>query len=570
MPDIDLPVFSFRCNWLEPFTERLSFLTSILSADEGAEQRRIMRLTPRRSFDVDIFLTRNERTFWDLFVSRLGVGELMVPLYWEVVTVKSALVAGVSDRINFDTSSREWQYVELAMLINDSALTYEVVEVAALDANGIDLGSATVNSWPVGTKLLPLRRGEISDTGQPIAITGGMFNVTTRITLTAPNPWEAAVDSSPVYLGLPVFLDEPNWVEPLQVSYERRLVEVDNETGKRYRVDPADRITLGQEHRWFLDGRERLASFRDLIYRHSGRSGGFWLPTFKHDLRLKNSPLAVSAMIQVEKVGFDYIGGPASGREYIAITHTGGTLIRKILSVMPGPGADRETLVLDAALGLDLSPGLVRRISFADTARFDQDDFEITHYGGVDALHECSARFRTFKNTRTAPTPIEYPIAIAEQSSARCGGPAEDPCYDFEAPVFEGFYTRIRLEMYNSDREQPSAGWLFTVITPGTPSSYAIGSSSGDFPNNYNTYLPDFGGMDMKYGVDLPQPQNYRLRQQWFSGTRPPGLAFRMFAKRWDGDEVVLFPQPGSDILADEDGIFTVGGLFPFDYFFVF
>lgn len=423
MADSDLPVFSFRANWKEPMAERLAFLTDVLAATEGAEQRRSVRQTPRRTFEADFLLTDNERSFWDLFINALGGGEVVAPLYWETVTIPATLTATVSDRIDFDTSYREWAYHEgyLALLIRDSALDYEVVEIASVDAGGVDLTAPPSRSWPKGTKLLPLRRAVLEQIGDTEHASAGVATVTAQIRIVGPNHWTPAEDASPVYAGLPVFLSEPNWVEDLTVSQDREIDLLDTGVGLTYQVDATGRVLLGQAHRWYLPGREKLAGFRDLIYRHRGRAGAFWLPTFKADLRLAASAGSSATQIEVENVGYGYTGGPTSGREYIAIKHAGGTILRKVLSVVPGSTNATEKLNLDAALGLALSPGQVRRISFADAARFDTDEFEIVHYGGVDAHHDASALFRTFKNTRTSPTPISYPIPVEGMNGIPCG-----------------------------------------------------------------------------------------------------------------------------------------------------
>jgi len=426
MADSDLPVFSFRANWREPMSEKLGFLTNVLRASEGAEQRRILRDTPRRTYQGDFLLVGPERTFWDLFINKLGGGEVVAPLYWETVTLSSALSAGVSDRIDFDTTYREWTYHVgyLAILMGKTAMDYEVVEIAAVDAGGVDLAATVGRTWPVGTKLLPLRRAVLEQVGTLDHETAGVANVTAELRVIGPNPWTPAADSSPTYTSLPVFLQEPNWVDSLGVQMTRDIDMLDAEVGLTYQVDATGRVLSGQAHRWFLPGRENLAEFRDLVYRHKGRAGSFWLPTFKADFRLVNSPGSGATQIEVENVGYLYTGGPTSGREYIAIKHSGGTILRKVTSVVPGATSATEKLNLDAALGLALSPGLVHRISFVDVARFDTDDFEITHFGGIDGHHEVSARMRTFKNTRTSPLPIHYPQVAGVENADPCGVPA--------------------------------------------------------------------------------------------------------------------------------------------------
>ena len=521
MSDIDLPVFSFRYNWRESLVERVSFLTNILRAEEGSEQRRALRRTPRRSFDVEILLSGPERAFFDVFMNRLSGLEVTVPLYWDVVAIPAATVAGVTGRIDFDTTYTEFE-PGLGILMGKTALDYEVVQISAVDAAGIDLSMDTLKTWPKGTKLIPLRRGIIEDIGQPTALTAGMFSAATRLTLTVPNEWTPAVDSSPVYLGLPVFLEEPNWVEPLTTDYTREIVKMDSETGKQYQVDTLSRVTLGQSHRWFLHGRERLASIRDFLYRHRGRAGAFWLPTFKHDLRLYNSPGGGAVQIEVEKIGWGYANGPTSGREYIAITHTGGTILRKVNSVIAGTLPTTERINLDAALGLALSPGSVRRISFVDTARFDQDDFEIVHHGGLDSLHEMNAVFRTFKNSRVAAEPIDYPIAVSAQSDTQCGGPDDDPCY-------------------RRDPFVPYPGWDYELAwivsqVGGNPTlsvyriNFAGGGGTYDGASNVNTITGPVHSKGSRFDpASNTRTYFLRMKRSWPTGTHqvtfdPPNL----------------------------------------------
>lgn len=425
LPNADsrLPVFSFRPNWQEPMVERVSFLTDVMRAAEGAEQRRSVRQTPRRSFEGDYLLTGPERTFWDLFINALGSIEVVAPLYWEVATLKAAVNPGSGLRINFDTSETEWTYHGgwLALLAGATALDYEVVHVLSVDPLGVNLAEPVKRPWPVGTKLLPLRRcvlDQISDLDHRSA---GVAVVSTQLRVVGPNYWNPAADGSPIYEGLPALLEEPNWVAGLSTAPGRELTLLDTEIGLTYQTNQLGRALSGQAHRWFLTGRQKLAGFRDLIYRHRGRAGSFWLPTFKADFKLAAPATAAATQITVQNVGYAYTGGPTSGREHIAIKHAGGTILRKILSVVPGTTAATERLNLDGPVGLALSEGQVRRISFVETARFDSDEFEITHYGGVDAHHDAASTFRAFKNTRTSPTPIHFPIALTPINDGPCG-----------------------------------------------------------------------------------------------------------------------------------------------------
>lgn len=562
--DSDLPVFSFRNNWREPMTERLAFLTDVLRAAEGAEQRRSLRPTPRRTFEVDLLLTGPERTFWDLFVNRLSKGDIVAPLYWEVVTLTTATVAGTTDRIAFDTSYREWQYHEgrLAILVGASALDYEVVEIAGVDANGVDLAEPTVRAWPRGTKLLPLRRCFAEQIGQVRQPSAAVASVTLQMRVKGPNPWTPAADASPVYLGRPVMLNEPNWNGDLTVDVTREIDQLDVDIGLTYEVDALGHTLYGQAHKWFLNGRQKLASFRDMVYRHRGRAGSFWLPTFKADFVLTNSPGSAATQIEVLNTGFGYVGGPATGREYIAIKHSTGTIIRRITSVIAGTTSATERLNLDAPLGLALSPGQVRRISFIDTARFDTDEFQITHYGGVDGHHEAETTFRSFKASRTAPSPISYPIAAAVQTDTPCG---EDPgeCYYNAPPVFEGWYLKFRVNFTNLTAvDRPNLGFILTGDGWSRSNVDTNPLSTTGFwvvePNEYIECT-----VTTPLGFD---PQELDLQMQFSSGTLGPTTRASTSYRRWTDEEYIpVAPKAGSFSTGNP---FVMGMIFPFNWYF--
>lgn len=563
MADIDLPVFSFRANWREGVTERLSFLTDVLRAEEGAEQRRGVRQTPRRSLEADFLLQGPERTFWDLFINRLGGGEMMVPLYWDIVTLEAPLIGGVSDSITFDPTRREFA-PGLAILSGASALEYEVVEITAITPYGVDLASTVAASWPERTVLMPLRRALLEDVGDLNHYTKGVATATAQVTFNTVNPWEPAEDDSPVYSGLPVFLEEPNWVEPLAVNFDRSTFRLDTSAGLLYQVDSMGRAVLGQSHRWFLPGREKLARFRDLIYRHQGRRGAFWLPTFKADLRLVNSPGSGATQIEVEKVGYGYVGGPSSGREYIAIQHDEGTILRRVTSVIAGTSAATERVNLDSPLGLALSPGQVRQISFADTARFDQDDFEITHFTGLDGHTEASATFRTFKNSRTAPTPTYYPIPASETSFDECGTAPGD-CY-FDPPP--DWFMAVRVDFGINVPVNSNPGWLWWRDGTLKGAQY-IGP-----PNVEKFYSP--GALDQHFFVYMfddvhDVPHDWRLRLQFAAGSVNALSKARVsYQKRFEETWTIVSPQAGSWSFDEGGGLFDIRGLYTSDWYFNF
>ncbi len=572
--DTELPCFSFRANWQEGVIERLTFLSTVLRAEAGAEQRQAVRLTPRRTLEADFLLSGRERAFYDVFMHNLGGVEITVPLYWDVVPLPHGTVAGNTTRLDFDTRWTEFRDARAIIIQSNTAFDYETIMVESVDDNGLELVTATTRSWTKGVRVMPLQRAYIEDMGDLGHPSADVGQVTVSFLVKDDNPWTPLADLSTVYLGLPVYEQEPNWADTLSTQFARDAVRYDPQVGLPYQTDPVGRANVGQAHSYFLAGREELASFRDLVYRHQGRRGAFWLPTFKRDLELRNSPGAGAVAIEVDKIGLQYVGGPGNGREHIIIwTRTGQKIVRKITSATPGSSQDRETLGLDAPLGLALSPGLVRKISFLDTGRFDQDQFEIKHPTSSTGLSEVQSTFRTFKNTRNPAGVISFPIPAAEELAGVCGIDVESNCYEVPfIPVFVGWYAKAYVKWYDTNATYPGI-YVAPDTGPtifGSTNGVWPGTTSVDFPAGIPYRVWDLDGQGMTVYYCNPAVEGATtadLRLQFNSGSHPGhNLENAEFTwTRWANE----FSGPIAPFAGDSGGTpFLIGQLFPQNWYF--
>jgi hypothetical protein len=79
--DAELPLWTIRPNWREGILERLSWLTDVLGGSWGTEQRRALRLSPRRQFEINFNPIDAARSYFELWLHRYGSIEFMVPLF---------------------------------------------------------------------------------------------------------------------------------------------------------------------------------------------------------------------------------------------------------------------------------------------------------------------------------------------------------------------------------------------------------------------------------------------------------------------------------------------------------
>lgn len=417
--DADLPVFPFKVNWENGISERLEWKTDILPDLDGNEQRRGLRLHPRRDFEVTLTLWDAERSFLDLWLHRMVGSEFLFPLWHDSVRSTQEAAQG-QKTIWVDTQGLEFQVGSYALLRGLTAMSFERVEIAAVHSNRIVAVDDLVGTWPKGTRVEPLVRGWMTDQTRMSLVSSKAAQTQAEFQTTRAQLYSEGVDSADQYLDLPVLTQQPNRSDSMDVRHMWSFFESDSNSGRRYRKSEEGRARSSQKHSWFLRGRTNKSAFRSLLYRLNGPLGTIWLPTFNEDMTLAQDAEPGDASIYINEIGFAYTGGPTSGREHIVIHTTTGRLYRKVTGTAVAP-AGQERLVLDVPLPDGLLRQSVRIISWIDTARLENDRIEFNHINAADGMSTVSSIFKTFRNERVAPTVLSYDIPIDAKFDGACG-----------------------------------------------------------------------------------------------------------------------------------------------------
>ncbi|WLJ71134.1 hypothetical protein [Sphingomonas phage Carli] len=395
--DADLPVFPFRINWKNGIAERLEWKTDVLKDFAGNEQRRGLRLTPRREFEVTLTVWDAERSFLDLWLHRMLSQEFLFPVWHDSVRASLPAPQG-QDTIWVDTRGLEFQIGSYGLLRGPTALLSERIEIAEVYDDRIVAAANLVLDWPKGTRVEPLLRGRMTEQTRA-SLSGGRAGDTQAVFQTTREaPYSLGAAPADQYAALPVMMPPPNRSEQIDMNYIWSFFESDSMSGRSYRRSDEKRSMIAQKHSWFLHGRAAKAAFRSLLYRLKGSLMPFWLPTFNHDLQMAVDTAPGASTLEIDAIGFSYTGGPTSGREYIVIdTVTQGRIYRRVTGTAAAPNG-RERLVVDAPFAGGLLRQNVNYISWIDTARLENDRLELTHVNAADGVTTVSAIMRTFRN----------------------------------------------------------------------------------------------------------------------------------------------------------------------------
>lgn len=409
-----LPVWTIRPNWREGILERLEWLTDVMSASaSGAEQRRALRLSPRRYIEITVNPTKRERSFLDLILHSLGSEEWLFPLWFDRAKLTTAAVA-TETRVEFDNTFREHGLGSFALLYYD-AFTWEVISVSATDDDGLDLTDPLDGDWPVGTTIYPLRRARLPVETSLGALTTQVGESVLLFQVSESNDYPEVIPDDLLFEMVPVLATPPNRSETITLDHVRLAQERDNSTGIPYRTDPVDRAFQIQGHSWIVQGREAHSAVRSFLYWLRGRQRSLWLPSFNEDITVTRDAALAAVNLDIEKIGIAYAGGVIPGRDVVIANGTPG----RITEIGVAPTADEERLRIGAGLTAAVPAGSTG--SFMSRSRLNQDTVELLHHTDTDGTMEIAASFQSFADNRDPSGTIYKPIPNAGKFAGQCG-----------------------------------------------------------------------------------------------------------------------------------------------------
>lgn len=381
-------------DWKTPIVERLEWMTDVIPAYRGEEQRRALRLRPRKSYEFAFATEGRDRRLLESAVWNWGARVWAVPLWHEGQSVTTPVAAGASTVVA-DPTDRDLQAGGLAMFVGATARDFEVVEIESAAPGAIVLKRPTAKAWGAGAMFYPARAARLSPDVALPRFTGDVVSGRARFDMTDPDNWTAN-DGGVLYRDLPVLELRPNWTAGVEPAFERTVDVVDAGTGA-WAVDdrwqlPAHSIRAG----WTFLSRADVAAWRARLYALRGRQGAFWMPSWSLDLALVAQVLDAVTSIDVEHQGVtSYLRTDPNRRDIRVELVDGSIFYRRIVSSLE-LDADTERLNLDAAFGRTINPGDVVAISFLTLVRLNSDAIELAFWTGDVA--ESAATLRSFRH----------------------------------------------------------------------------------------------------------------------------------------------------------------------------
>lgn len=405
MTDLTLPAWTFRPDWSGGILESLEWMTSVNQSNTGAEQRRSLRLSPRRTFQESFVVTMNDRTRLNAALAANGAGNWNVPLPWDINPLMQRAALGDQTVYIEDASTSELREGGLVFFRGDDSFNYDVRQVTAINGNALTLDQPLSQPWSLRTKLLPMQRAQLAQQPQFVrkADRSAVYSAAWQVTETNDFTPTAFAES---YQGYPIFRMRPDDTSDLTTQFSRILDVLDTGFSIPKQIDTAGVQLSAQQHAFFLHGRAAHFAFRGLLYALQGRLTPIWLPTYSADMTLAKAIQPGDQTITIKRSGLaDFFTTlPDNMRDIILDPRNAQSpaVYRRVTDVSLDLVSGNEIITVDAPFTQNIYYGDLKRISFMTLARLNQDRVEINHQTDTKGISNSNVTFQSTAENRVA------------------------------------------------------------------------------------------------------------------------------------------------------------------------
>lgn len=359
-------IVTFTQPFEAPAQEQLQWNTTVVTANDGTEQRIRLRKHPRQGIKANYpvhvkDMPKIENSMYGWLSRRWAV-----PLWTEAQSVGN--IASGASTITIDTTKTDFRANSLAYIYesNDKNITVEVTTVAAGSITlRLPLASGYTSAW-----VMPARIGMI--TGSPTKKLFG-HDMSINVGFSFTDNLSFGTGTAPTqFLGEDLYTDETLLGDVLEDPYYTRIDSVDYDTGSFTQFSPWKYVKKKRTLKYILQGMAEINIFRKWLHRRGGRQKPFWIPSFEDDLRVSQTN-AISTSILIYDDNYLTF---SSARKHICIFFTNGTFVIRTIASAATQDALQTNLQLDVTLG-SILPSTIKRISYLSLRRLDTDKVDL-------------------------------------------------------------------------------------------------------------------------------------------------------------------------------------------------
>jgi hypothetical protein len=368
-------VFSLMPDTSKNYTEKMSWVSDIITSKDGTEQRMALNEWP----DTQISMTVHQHSDKLHNLSSLLWGWqhriYQLPLWHRHANLTETAYQELNT-VMCETAYAGFRVGGMAVIWGGFDY-FETVEVEEIQADRIITKRPLIQGWGRGTLVAACRAARLpQETGSTWA-NPDLAEVQLDFVFTDVEV-ETPFEFPTTYRDSPVLLIPPNWVSPLDERNIRNMEIFETALKSRFTVLNNDVPNIVRTHAWFLNSKLRIHQFRRWLYARRGRVVPYWSPSWKNDFTLASKVEVGAISIEVRNVGYRNFYQTRYGRQDLIMFLRDGTkLMRRITSAAQGETTATEILLLDQEISRVIEPKDVEMVSFLGQHRLDADDIEL-------------------------------------------------------------------------------------------------------------------------------------------------------------------------------------------------
>jgi hypothetical protein len=395
----------FVPNWRNGIRDTYEFKTDVFTTRNGSEQRRALRIQPRRAVEATILLDGERmRNFADA-VNRARDGKVEIADFSaEPALVKSTTAAGAT--VLLIESTPLW-------LVNDGTYvlmtgrTAAKVQIDFVDNNTVVLVNPLPKPIGAGAYLLPYLPAQLANSNtlslytNQVATAPVKFDVEPGSVVRTPDdlPFDESAEGDSVQsfgpaailFGRYVLLRKPNYLNRPQVQFNLKFETVDYSRGVVKTFTPVPLVSRTLTATYMAMSRADAMAILDIFVRCKGRAGEIYVPTWGSDF-----PAAMNVADKViQFAGTDFFDTYNEDRAHAAVlirTRSGQLLPREITLMATSGG---NTFV-EFHEDIGVAASEIEQISWMFVSRFAQDSLTIEWV--TNTVANISLSFVTLEN----------------------------------------------------------------------------------------------------------------------------------------------------------------------------
>lgn len=383
-------VWSFRPDWSTGITERLAWLTDVLAAHDGGEQRVRLRDHARRAIEYAFLAEGHDARLLEAITFGWGARLYCLPVWWEADFLATEVGAGATQVTVTNAALKDYRAGGLAVFWRDTGSS-EAVEILSITGDTIALKLPLANGFPAGARVAPAVLARL-DGETPYAHVSDRI-VTGRVRFEVDGAIDRVpVEIGPTWQGYAVLDERPDRSEDIDETWARTLTVLDTLTGIVTVDDTSGSPIIRRTYAWRVAGRVAIDRWKKWASSRAGQANALWLPTFADDLELALPAGSGDTALRVRNtLSARYVGSHPL-RAAVRIELGNGQVFHRRVTGITELDSQTEAIGLDSAPGVTINPADVRRLMWMSLARLDADALEI-HYE-TDSVARIETTFR--------------------------------------------------------------------------------------------------------------------------------------------------------------------------------